>query len=350
MEKSIGMEEIKKILPKEWEEKAYELEAMGRSGEVKTAEDLLRLNMLYVTSGCSIGGTSTILKAGGAMKLNKNAVAERLEKSEKWLKWLSVNAGLVSRRPDWLEYRRVLAVDATREACPDAEKTVWNLHYMLDIFSLEAAEIKLTDEKCGEKLENYETVSRGDIIIGDRAYGTLKSIEYAYNRMADYVFRLKADAFNLYDGTGKLVDMKKKIRRMRESAYKEFDLHYKYSGELKPLRICVYRKDATEIKEVSDKTSDKQKFYHDYVIVGTSLTESAAQILELYRLRWQIELLFKRLKSIFNLDELKAKKEESVRVWFYCKLLLAAICEALDNMGRFSPDSQFSFVPSQQVQ
>jgi hypothetical protein len=63
----------------------------------------------------------------------------------------------------------------------------------------------------------------------------------------------------------------------------------------------------------------------------------------LYRLRWQIELLFKRLKSILKLDELKAKTETPIKVWFYSKLLLAAICEALDNTGRFSPSMQFSF-------
>ena len=41
MEKAIGMEEIKKLLSEKWEEKAYELGAISRSREVKSAEDLL---------------------------------------------------------------------------------------------------------------------------------------------------------------------------------------------------------------------------------------------------------------------------------------------------------------------
>ena len=155
---------------------------------------------------------------------------------------------MISERPEWLQYKRVLASDVTEEESVDADRTGWHLHYMMDIFTLEATEIKLTDEKTGEKLSNFEEIGWNDIIVGDRAYGTLKSIEYALSCKADYVFRLKADAFNLYDETGRQVDMKKKIRRMREAAYKEFSLYYKSSGKFKPIRICVYRKNDNEME------------------------------------------------------------------------------------------------------
>ena len=355
MEKNIiGIEKIKEILPEEWEEKARELGAFTRARGIKSPEELLVLILLYVTSIGSIGGTSSILRSSGTVLLNKNAVYERLLNSEEWLKWLNENisysSGFLSKRPEWLAYKRVLAVDTTKESSPDAEKTMWNLHYLMDIFTLEAVEINLTDEETGEKMENFKKIGCGDIIVGDRMYGTIKSIEYTTSKGADYVFRLKTDAFNLYDEGGKLVDMKKKIRRMRESAYKQFHLYYKFHGELKPVHICIYRKNETEIKESSWDTSENAKFYGNYIVVATSLYESVEKILELYRLRWQIELLFKRLKSIFNLDELKAKTEKSIRVWFYSKLLLAAICETLDNMGRFSPSSEFSFAFGEQME
>jgi IS4 transposase len=74
--------------------------------------------------------------------------------------------------------------------------------------------------------------------------------------------------------------------------------------------------------------------------VATSLGKkeaAAAQVLELYRMRRQIEIAFKRLKSLFNYNDLPAKNKESVKAWFYGKLLLAALCETLVNTGRFSP-------------
>jgi IS4 transposase len=47
--------------------------------------------------------------------------------------------------------------------------------------------------------------------------------------------------------------------------------------------------------------SNAQIAYNRYVIVVTSIVDVAAEmILELYRQRWQIELVFKRLKSLFS--------------------------------------------------
>jgi len=73
--------------------------------------------------------------------------------------------------------------------------------------------------------------------------------------------------------------------------------------------------------------------------VATSLeTEiTASQIMELYRLRWQIEIAFKRLKSLFQYNDVPMQNSENAFAWFYGKLLLAALCEALVNTGRFSP-------------
>jgi IS4 transposase len=73
--------------------------------------------------------------------------------------------------------------------------------------------------------------------------------------------------------------------------------------------------------------------------VATSLGQevTAEQVMELYRMRWQIELAFKRLKTLFQYNDLPATNGASVKAWFYGKLLLAALCETLVNTGRFSP-------------
>jgi hypothetical protein len=356
MEKIIyGIEEIKNILPSDWESQAYELGAITRGRVIKTAEELLILNLLYHTSGKSLGGTSSILKSSGELVMSKQAISERIIKSMDWNRWLceniSLNAGILGKKPSWLEYRRVLTADGTDESCVGSKGTDYRLHYLMDLFTFETIEMKLTDSSEGEKLSQYREMQRGDIIVADRVYGTLKSIEYTLSCGCDYVLRLKANAFNLYDKAGKQIDISKKIEKMKQGAYKELNLHYKQGKDLHPIRLCIYRKTDEEsinsernaiksnnnkVKE-RNKLSDTQKFYCKFVIVATSLSETPEKILALYRQRWQIELLFKRLKSIFNLDELPAKKDDSVKAWFYGKLLLAAICEALDNKGRFSP-------------
>ena len=62
--------------------------------------------------------------------------------------------------------------------------------------------------------------------------------------------------------------------------------------------------------------------------------------MELYRARWQIEIAFKRLKSLFSYNDVPMDDKESAFSWFYGKLLLAALCETLVNTGRFSPSER----------
>jgi hypothetical protein len=197
------IEEIKNILPPEWEEKAYELGAITRGRVIKNAEELLILNLLYQTSGKSLGGTSSILKSSGAPVMSKQAVNERIPKSMDWNRWLceniSQNAGILGTRPSWLEYRRVLTADGTEASRTGSKGSDYRFHWLMDLFTLETIETKLTDYREGEKLNQYTEIQRGDIVVGDRAYGTLKSIEYALSRECDYALRLKANAFNLYE-------------------------------------------------------------------------------------------------------------------------------------------------------
>jgi hypothetical protein len=85
------MEEIYTLLPEGWQEKARELGALKRGRNIKTAEDLLMLNLAYQTNGKSLGGTSALIKSGGVINLAKNAVKFRIQKSEVWNNWLVQN-------------------------------------------------------------------------------------------------------------------------------------------------------------------------------------------------------------------------------------------------------------------
>jgi IS4 transposase len=90
-------------------------------------------------------------------------------------------------------------------------------------------------------------------------------------------------------------------------------------------------------KKSRTQPSPNQLFYGNYVIVATNLSFECEKILELYRQRWQIEILFKRLKSLFDYDDMPARTETTMRAFISGKLLLAAICETLVMKGRFSP-------------
>jgi len=357
-ERIAGYEKILEMMPDGWEDKARELGALTRSRKISTAADLLKLNLLHLTSGGSFGGTSAMLKLAEGFELNKNAVYERICKSANWLEWLCVNfcrqSGIITEKPRWLEGKRVRLVDATDEAVKGSKGADYRLHCMMDLFTLEAAEMNLTKASRGESMTNFCKIESGDVIIGDRIYSTLVSINHILSNGGDFCLRMKANSFNLYDEVGTKVDLTELLRKIPEKASKGFNLYYRYHDILKPVHICAYRKEEgqqesslrnikkSNTKKMRGKVSEIQAFYSQFVVVATSLNETAERIMELYRMRWQIELLFKRFKSLFNYDEMPSKNESTVKAWFYGKLLLAAICEALVNQGRFSPAESFS--------
>ncbi len=114
------------------------------------------------------------------------------------------------------------------------------------------------------------------------------------------------------------------------------------------MRLCAIRKSDEEAQKAMDRARKGQKkkqrkIYpetielHRYIILVTSLPVDAdgARILELYRVRWQIEIAFKRLKSILGLGHLPKKDEASCRAWLHGKLFVALLAQAIIDEGRF---------------
>ncbi|EHX90164.1 cvaB, IS186 transposase domain protein [Escherichia coli DEC14B] len=66
------------------------------------------------------------------------------------------------------------------------------------------------------------------------------------------------------------------------------------------------------------------------MLLLTSLSEdeySAEQVADCYRLRWQIELAFKRVNSLLHLDTLRAKDPELAKAWIFANLLAAFLID-----------------------
>ena len=72
----------------------------------------------------------------------------------------------------------------------------------------------------------------------------------------------------------------------------------------------------------------------EYVILATSLPQEEVpteEVLAAYRLRWQIELAFKRLKSLLHIDKLRTKTEAGTRCWLYAHLIVALLSDDLSQ-------------------
>jgi len=202
---------------------------------------------------------------------------------------------------------------------------------------------------------NVTGLSKNDIVVADRAYGTLPGVGYLMGLQADYVLRVRGSGFSIYDQNEQKIDLLAQFTGLKEGESAEVMAYCLINGRYEPVRFCAFRKDEdserkglkklvkiNQRKRQSKPVSDLQQNYNKYIIVMTSLgqTVSCAQVLELYRMRWQIEIAFKHLKSIFRYNEMPARLSENILTWFYGKLLLAALCETMVNTGRFSPSRQ----------
>ncbi len=122
-------------------------------------------------------------------------------------------------------------------------------------------------------------------------------------------------------------------------------------------RLCVIKKDDEAImkseKVLKDRlrrnsyggkvvaVKDDTRYLREYIIVFTTLSAdkyNTKDILNLYRIRWQLELVFKRFKSLLSLGQLPKKTPESSEAWLYGKLFIALLIEKIiAKNGAFSP-------------
>ena len=348
-------ESLKKYLPCDWEEKAKELGALIRRREIKSADELLALNLLHVTDGGSYQATSEMMKLTAGISLDKNAVYKRIKSSWKWLKYLSrevcQSKGMMIPRPNFLGDRHVLLTDGSEISLVGSKTSDYRLHYDFDLFDFQCRNIEITATKEGEKLSRHE-IKSNDIVIADRIYCTIKGIEHVVASEAGYVLRFKSKAFSLYDKEGKKLELLPLFRSLK--ALKNTDVHcfYKLAGELRPIRIVAMKKDNQAAEKAKGKmikkairknekvATDETMEFNEYIVLATNLDYTNKQILELYRARWQIEQVFFRLKSMFGFGEIPNKNPDSVMAWFYAKLLLASLCEAVVRTECFSPSEQ----------
>src|SRR5271163_3831889 len=112
-----------------------------------------------------------------------------------------------------------------------------------------------------------------------------------------------------------------------------------------PIRLVIWRKPpevtATTQQRLRQHASRQQSKLDDrsltaagFVMLATSLPEAgfpASEILAVYRLRWQIELAFKRLKSLLHIDKLRTKTEAGTRCWLYAHLIVALLGDDLSQ-------------------
>jgi len=341
------------FLPRGWEQKAKELGALTRQRKITSAELLLRILLIHLADGCSMRETVIRARESGLADISDVALFKRLKASSEWLRWMSVHLveqvhGIV-KKPDWLEGFNVRVVDGSVITEPGSTGSDWRLHYSIELFGLSCDYFRITDQTVGETFCNFP-INKGDLVIGDRGYGSIRGINHVIDNGGHFLVRIRNKAFKLMTERNEEFILLDHFRKLEYGEIGDYEVLYNYSkNQYNKIRLCAIRKspeNAARSRKVAIKEmKKKQKQLHpdtielyDYVFVITSVTRdvlSAGEILALYRMRWQVELAFKRLKTILGLGHLPKTDLESSKAWLHGKMLVALLTTAIVDKGRF---------------
>lgn len=311
----------RQFLPFDLDGLAVDTGALVRRRCVEGGEALVRLLLLVGLPKASLERAAQLAREAGLAAMSAPALFKRLARSEKLLSALFAHTLRFSTDVGerWGK-RRLLAVDATALCGPGATGTDQRLHTVYDLNKGLPLSVDLTDVHGGEALWRHHSFGPGDLVLADSGYGYNNSFLWALNAGASILVRFDFQTVNLYDEQGERIWADAIDATLPDSGTVEVDVTL--PGWSKPLRAIGARNPKGEpVWLLTDLSAE-------------DLPRS--QVRELYRKRWQVELYFKRLKSLVGVDELPTRDGPTARPWIWAKLVLASLAVLLGH-ERFSP-------------
>jgi len=336
------------FFPAGWDELAASCGALKGLRKDKSPEQLLRTLLIHLGCGHSLRETVVRAREAEIADLSDVALLKRLRKSKAWLYAMCValfrERGVVLSSEARFQVR---LLDATTVKEPGKTGSLWRIHYSVSLPSLSCDYFKLTETQgvgTGESLTQFP-IQAGDYIRADRGYSTARGIYHASARNAFVTVRVNTRSLPLQDRQGRPFDLLNAVRTVKKAGIRRVcKVRVSIQGRAPvPGRLCVIRKTEQAItlaqapirRQASQKgrtTKPETLEYAQYVILFTTFPErqfSPTEVLEWYRLRWQVASVFKRFKSIAQLGHLPKHDDESAKAWLYGKLLVALLVEKL---------------------
>src|SRR5581483_2929602 len=297
---------------------ARESRAFVRPREIDNAVDLLRIVLAYCLGKAGLRTTAAWAAAIGLADISNVALLYRLRQCGDWMTLL-IGRVLASCAPGASRGRVIRIIDATAvaQAGPAARKhsKIWRIHSAFDLPGERFGHFELTDQTEGERLDRIPVVA-GEIRIADRAYMQPDRIAVVLEAGADVLIRAGWKGARWLDAKGKPFDLLAQFRKAAQDGLIDRSIWIARTGapalEMRLVAVKKPEAAATQARRQAKRDaqregpqlSGKTLVAADWVILLTSLTPDkfpTSDVLALYRLRWRIELAFKRLKSLVGL-------------------------------------------------
>jgi hypothetical protein len=351
-------------LPPDLDAQARTLQAFRRPRGLGCSADLLRGLLAYalVSNSFRLLGIWAVLQ--GIADISDTAWRNHLRNASPWLLWLlgELLAAEVACAPDLAQHqRRICLVDATRLTHIGGSGDDWRTHLCFDLLAGRMSQVKVTDRHTAERMRHF-AVKKGDIYVGDSGYGYRNNLVYVHTKQGDVVLRIHPNTFPLEDAAGQPFDAFAWLLR-QHGTLAEWHGFCRYQGQRVAVRLVASKLPPDKVAKAQQRKKDAAKkrgrklsaktlILAGWWLLITTLAARvwpATEIVRLYRARWQIELVFKRIKQLLRVATLRGKTaatvEASIRALLVAWALeeqVAAEVRALLPSGARSPSSPAS--------
>lgn len=354
------------LFPPNWQRVGRLSGACERLRGFDSLNEVLRVLLMHVGCGYSLRETAVRAQAAGVAAVSDVTLLNRLRQAEGWLQHLCQalleESGVRWRGPQ--PARHLRAVDGTVIQEPGPTGSQWRIHYSLRLPELRCDHLAITATEGGNTAEHLGRfpAAPGDILLADRGYCHPSGVAAVGRQGADVLVRLNTSV-PLFGPDGQRFPLLSEVRKLATAGtLGQWLVGMHDADQVVAGRLCVVRKSAQAIAAAQRKIDRREqkaqrrakpetREYAAYVMVFTTLRAAQmdqAEVVENYRFRWQIELVFKRLKSLLALGHLPKYDEQSSRAWLYAKLLVALLSQKLVCLGATISPWGYELGPSPQ--
>ena len=341
-------EALLSYLPEAYQELVWQygvLRSEWPNAKVTDARTLLRFILLHVGAGLPLRQTVAVVAAGGGPKMTQVWLHKRMRRAQPYLAALvslMLPKGESEATPErWAGYEMV-CLDGSTVSGPGADGADVRMHAVVRLHDLRVCNVQVTTTAVGETLRNL-TWLPGQLVIADRCYSSPPGILWvAVDCGADVLVRVNRGALPLYDENGDVIDILEWCRSLKGSRATERAVSIvagagKNRRDLEG-RLIGYRLPEAQARdararvrrEEGPSVAPEHLEAAEYIILFTTAQVarlSAHRCVEAYRLRWQVELLFKRWKSLCRFDRLPNYRDDTMCAWLTAKVLLGLLLD-----------------------
>jgi hypothetical protein len=344
-------------LPTNYRELADEHEqVLTKFGSTKVADpdDLLRLILLHVGANMPLRQTVALASEAGGPQLSPMRLHMKMRKAAPYLAALVQKlAGRTEAVPErWGGYDMV-AIDGSAICGPGAETTDSRIHLVLRLVDLRLFDVRVTDVTGGETFKRFHWLP-DQLAIADRGYANGGGIGWVVDHGADVLVRVNRGVLRMFETEGEAIDVLERLRSLKGTRAEEWTVTVRDPDKrrLLPGRFVAARLPEAEAKKARERvikergvdvTTDDIEAA-EYVALFTTAGKQrlpTQRCLDAYRLRWQVELQFKRWKSLCGFDRLPNYRDDTIVAWVYAKVLLGIL------MDRMATSASTLFPPEQ---